>query len=105
MMKILINTDNNISGTEELRTRLRDTLTNAFDRFSAHLTRIEVKISDEDGSKNSENDKRCVLEARLKGMEPIVVTAFGQSVENSVDEAIDKMKTSLDTVIGRLRSY
>ena len=104
-MKILINTDSNISGTEELRTRLGVTIANAFDRFSDHLTRIEVKISDEDGDKNSANDKRCVLEVRLKGMQPIVVTGLGDAVESAVDEAIDKMETSLDTVMGRLRNY
>lgn len=38
-------------------------------------------------------------------MQPIVVTSHGDSVENAVDEAIDKMKTSLDTVIGRLQNY
>jgi len=104
-MKILIETDNNISGTEEMKEPLKEAIANAFDRFSDHLTRIEVKISDKNGDKNSDNDKRCVLEVRLKGMQPIVVTSHGDSVENAVDEAIDKMKTSLDKVIGRLRNY
>ncbi|MDQ3050280.1 MAG: HPF/RaiA family ribosome-associated protein [Bacteroidota bacterium] len=104
-MQILINTDNNISGTEEMREPLKASIENAFDRFSDHLTRIEVKISDENGDKSSDNDKRCVLEVRLKGMQPIVVTSSGDSIENAVNEAIDKMKTSLDTVMGRLRNY
>ena len=104
-MKILIETDNNISGTEEMKEPLKAAIANAFDRFSDHLTRIEVKISDENGDKNSDNDKRCVLEVRPKGMQPIVVTSHGDSVAKAVDEAIDKMKTSLDTVMGRLRNY
>lgn len=104
-MDILINTDNNISGNAEMKERMNATLTKALDRFSEYLTRIEVKISDENGDKNSSNDKRCVLEARPKGMQPIVVTSFGNSVEKALDEAIDKLKTSLDTVMGRLRNY
>jgi hypothetical protein len=45
-----------------------------FDRYSEHITRIEVKFSDEKNSdRDSENDKRCVLEARLKGLQPLVV--------------------------------
>ncbi len=104
-MKILINTDNNISGTEEMREPLKAVIANAFDRFKKHLTRIEVKISDENGDKDSDNDKRCVLEVRLKGKQPIVVTSHGDSVEIAVDEAIDKMKTSLETAMGRLRNY
>jgi ribosomal subunit interface protein len=104
-MKILLNTDKNISGTEEMREPLKATIANALERFSDHLTRVEVKISDENADKSSDNDKRCVLEVRPKGKQPIVVTSHGDSVENAVDEAIDKMKTSLDTVIGRLRNY
>ena len=104
-MKILINTDSSISGTEEMRTNLGVTIANAFDRFSDRLTRIEAKISDEDGDKSSENDKRCVLEVRLKGMEPLVVTGLGHTVENALDVAIDKMKSTLETAMGRLKNY
>ncbi len=104
-MKILINTDNNISGTEEVREPLKISIASAFDRFSDQLTRIEVKLSDENGDKNSGNDKRCLLEVRPKGMQPIVVTGHGDSIENALDEAIDKMKTRLETVIGRSRNY
>ena len=72
---------------------------------SKHLTRIEVKLSDEDGDKKSENDKRCVLEARLKGMQPLVVTGLGHSVDNAVDAAIGKMRSSLDSMKGRLKDF
>jgi ribosome-associated translation inhibitor RaiA len=101
-MKILLNTDNNILGNEEMREPLIAAIANAFDRFSKHLTRIEVKISDENGDKNSGLDKRCVIEVRLKGMQPLVVTSHGDTIENAVDKAMDKMKTSLDSVMGRL---
>jgi len=104
-MEILLNTDKNISGTEEMREPLKATIANALDRFSAHLTRVEVKLSDENADRDSANDKRCVLEVRPRGMQPIVVTSHGASVEHAVDEAISKMKTSLDTVMGRLRNY
>ena len=104
-MEIIINTDSNIEGNEDMRTRLGVTIATALERFSIHLTRIEVKLSDEDGDKNSENDKRCVLEARLKGMQPLAVTGLGHSVDNALDVAIDKMRSSLDSMKGRLRDY
>jgi hypothetical protein len=50
--------------------------TQMLDRYSEHITRIEVKFSDENSDRDSENDKRCVLEARLKGLQPLVVTAM-----------------------------
>lgn len=104
-MEILINTDNNITGTAEMIAYYKTSLTEDFARFSEHLTRIEVKISDENGDKSTENDKRCVMEARIKGMQPTVVTSHAATVEKSVKEASDKLKKSLDTVMGRLRDH
>ena len=104
-MEILINTDHNIEGTAQMRSYFQEQIENQFERFSEHLSRIEVKISDENGDKKSENDKRCVLEARIKGMQPIAVTSFGNTVEKAFNTAADKMKTSLDSTIGKLRSY
>jgi hypothetical protein len=45
-MKILLNTDYNISGSEEMRETLKDVIKDAFNRFSEHITR-EVKFRDE----------------------------------------------------------
>lgn len=104
-MEVLLNTDKNISGTEEMREPLKASIANRLERFSAHLTRVEVKLSDENADRDSANDKRCVLEVRPRGMQPIVVTSHGATVEKAVDGAIDKIKTSLNTVMGRLRSY
>jgi hypothetical protein len=53
-----------------------------------------VKFSDENSDRDSENDKRCVLEARLKGLQPLVVTGHADTVESAVAEAIDKMKAT-----------
>lgn len=104
-MEILINTDHNISGSQEMRSYMKADLESAFERFSEHLTRLEVKISDENASKEGENDKKCVLEARLKGMQPIAVTGQGNSIDQAMTDATNKMKNSLDSVMGKLRSY
>lgn len=104
-MEVLINTDHNVEGSEKMITYYKDELQNSFERFSEHLTRIEVKISDENGDKSGERDKRCVLEARIKGMQPIAVTGFGSAVEKAFHAAVDKMKTSLDSTMGRLKDH
>lgn len=49
-----------------MREPIEAAIASAFDRFSSHLTRIEVKISDENGDKDSDNDKICLVEVRLK---------------------------------------
>ena len=104
-MEILINTDKNIEGSAAMRAYFQEEIKSQFERFSDHLSRIEVKISDENADKKSENDKRCVLEARIKGMQPLAVTSFGNTVEKAFNTAADKMKTSLDSTMGKLKSY
>ena len=46
-----------------------------------------------------------MIEARLEGMKPIAVTNHANTHEQAVEGAVEKLKTSLDTVIGRLRDH
>lgn len=104
-MTIQFNTDNNITGSEELRAPLTAIISEALSRFSDQITRLEVHLTDENSHKSGQNDKRCMLEARLEGMKPIAVTNNAGTHEQAVKGAVDKLKTSLDTVLGRLRNY
>jgi ribosome-associated translation inhibitor RaiA len=104
-MKIQFNTDNNIKGTEELRGPLEERITTSLSRFSDRITRVEVHLNDENSHKNGQNDKRCMLEARLEGMQPISVTNNDATEDQAVKGAIDKLKAALDTVIGKSRNY
>jgi ribosome-associated translation inhibitor RaiA len=104
-MTIQFNTDNNIKGSEELRKPLIAAILEELSRFSAQITRLEVHLSDEDGPKNGLNDKRCMLEARLEGRQPIAVINHGNNHEQAVSGAIEKLKTSLGTIFGRLRNH
>ncbi|MCJ7553377.1 MAG: HPF/RaiA family ribosome-associated protein [Ignavibacteriaceae bacterium] len=104
-MKIQFNTDNNIKVSNELRVSLTSLISNELSRFNDHITRLEVHLSDEDGHKDGQNDKRCMIEARLEGMQPIAVTNHADSHELAVTGAVDKLKSSIDTIEGRLRNY
>lgn len=104
-MIVQINTDNNIAGNESLSEYLNSILEKKLERFSDLITRLEVHISDENGNKEGVNDKRCMLEARLEGRQPIAVTNQANDFEPAVSGAIDKLYTSLDTLMGRLSNY
>jgi|SRR5665213_178260 len=105
MMTIQLNTDNNVNVHEAFRTKLDDLLSEDLSRFSEHITRLEVHLSDENGHKQGPNDKRCMLEARLEGRQPIAVTERANSYENAVKGAVEKLKASLNTIVGRLRNH
>ena len=68
-MQIGINSDKNIAMHAKLANLIETTLQHTLDRFTAQITRIEVHLTDENGSKSASAgilDKRCVLEARPK---------------------------------------
>lgn len=104
-MTIQFNTDNNVSMSEELRNPLIRLISEELTRFSDQITRIEVHLSDENSDKQGLNDKRCMMEARIAGMKPIAVTNHANTHEQAIEGAIDKLRTSLDTILGRMRNY
>lgn len=64
-----------------------------------------VHLTDVNGKKEGINDKRCVLEARVEGKQPIAVTNQADTHYQAAEGAIDKLNTSLDTVLGRLKNH
>lgn len=104
-MTIQINTDKSIDVEERHQEYFSTQISEALDRFEEHITRIEVHLKDENGKKDGVNDKTCVLEARLKGKQPIAVTTEADSVEKAVSNALDKMKVALTTVIGKSQNH
>jgi ribosome-associated translation inhibitor RaiA len=70
-----------------------------------HITRVEVHLSDENGKKGGDNDKRCLMEARLRGHQPIAVTHEAGTVDDALSGAADKLKSSIDHTLGRLSDH
>ena len=104
-MNIQFNTSNNINGSENMNKRLSDVIAEKLSRFSDYITRIEAHLSDTNGQKEGLNDKQCVLEARLEGLQPIAVTSNAGTYDDAVTGAIGKLKSSLDTTLGKLRKH
>ncbi len=104
-MTIQFNTDKNINGNEEFTAPYLAQIESELSRYSDQITRIEVHLSDEDGNKNGLNAMRCMIEARLEGRQPIAVTNQADTHDQAVSGAIDKLATSLYTIIGKLSNH
>lgn len=102
-MQIQINTDHNIEGHEPLAARVSGVVESALSRFSSHVTRVEVHLSDENSHKSGQNDKRCMMDARLEGHQPIAVTHQAATLEEAIDGAADKLNRLIESTLGRLR--
>lgn len=104
-MQIHINTDNNIEGSARMSAYFTEVIEQSLSRFEDQITRVDVHLSDQNGEKEGSDDKRCLLEARLKGLKPVVVTDQAETIELALNGAVDKLKKSLENTIGKLRNH
>lgn len=100
-MQIQINTDNHIKVHKEFATQINGVVESALNRMSDHITRVEIHLSDENGDKSGQNDKRCVMEARLEGRQPIAVTHNAATVDQAVNGAADKLVRLIESTLER----
>jgi ribosome-associated translation inhibitor RaiA len=105
MFKIQLNTDKNISGDERLESYLSSEIRDGLSLFRDDITRIEVHLAEENAGNKGEDDKRCMLEARLKNRQPIAVTSHADTVEKAVNDALAKLNASIETIFGRLKNH
>ncbi len=104
-MLIQFNANNLLQGIEEQREQLTEYISDSLERFDEHLTRIEVHLGDENGSKEGAADKRCSLEARIEGKDPVAVVHHADSYDYAVRGAVDKLEGLLDKMVERMRNY
>jgi ribosomal subunit interface protein len=104
-MIVQFNTDKNIEGTDAFRNYVAQSVMEELHRFSDHISRVDVHLSDENGHKEGKNDKKCVIEARIEGRQPIAVTHHADNNELAISGAIGRMKHALDTVFDRMKSH
>ncbi|MEO4047435.1 HPF/RaiA family ribosome-associated protein [Pseudomonas sp. CAU 1711] len=102
-MQIQVHSDNHIDGSARLVNWVSATLGSQLERYDEELTRVVVHFNDENGSKAGANDKRCQIEARPKGLQPLSVTHRAESLEFAFDGAMAKLGHALEHQIGRLR--
>ncbi|WP_414546185.1 HPF/RaiA family ribosome-associated protein [Nostoc sp. CCY0012] len=102
-MQIQIHTGHNIEGHEALATQVSSVVTESLSRFSDRITHVDVHLSDVNSDKKGgDNDMRCVIEARLEGLQPLAVTNQAATLDQSVDGAAEKMTHLIEHTIGRL---
>ena len=103
-MNIQINHDHTIDGSAGLRAHVESVIECSLGHFEQRITRVEVHLTDENGSKHGHDDKRCVMEARLEGRHPNAVTHHAGTLDDAIDGAAEKLKRSIESSLGRLEA-
>lgn len=103
-MQVQINTGHNISGDEAAAALMRDSVQEALSRVRDAISRVEVHLSDQDGSARSSGEEvRCMIEARFEGREPVAVTYTAATPERAIDGAAGKLARMIERTLGRTR--
>ncbi len=101
-MQVQLHTDNSLVSRNGLAQEVEATVKTALRRWSERVTRVEVHLSDLNSHKGGAADKRCVMEARLGGLQPVAVTNRAATLEEAVAGAANKLTRSLESLLGRL---
>jgi ribosome-associated translation inhibitor RaiA len=104
-MKIQLNTDSNIKGSESLTAKVNAIIEKGMKHYADHVTRVEVHLGDENGDKSGPKDKRCMLEARLEGQPPVAVKDHATTLEQAVQGAVQQLTRLLESKMGRLSEH
>lgn len=100
-MTIQINTDKHIEWDQRHNDHFSGMIKEELDRFSDHLTRVEVHLSDENGAKEGKDDIRCLIEARPEGQKPIAASANANTIEQAISGALTKINAGLTSKLKR----
>ncbi len=102
-MQIQVNTGSGIDNSDSLQRWASEHLTDTLDRFQQDITRIEVQLTDENSGKAGNADKRCMMEARLAGHQPVAVNHHGESQDEAFRGAARKLLNALDHTLGKVK--
>ena len=104
-MQIQVHTDSNIEGREKLTEHVKGVVESTLNRFRERVTRVEVHLSDENGHKAGQDDKRCMMEGRIEGHQPMAVTHHAANLDQAINGAADKLERLIESTLGRLHDH
>jgi ribosomal subunit interface protein len=90
---------------DPLREYVERSLTDVLKHHAERLTRIEVHLKDQNGSSKNGVDKRCLLEARPRGMDPLAVDHEAAEFREAVHQAVQKLDRALQHRFDRKKTH
>lgn len=99
-MQVLLNTDTHVEGRQGMAQFLESEVKEALHRFGEHVTRVEAHVGDAvSHAKAHPDDIHCTLEARLIGLEPVIVKDHAASAHQAIQGALGKLKRAVGTAV------
>ncbi|HUH01931.1 MAG TPA: HPF/RaiA family ribosome-associated protein [Kofleriaceae bacterium] len=90
-----------IDRSDALADHINEQVKHALRHHADRFTRVEVHLHDDNGGKNGPNDKRCVMEARPSGFDPIAIEDSGDEIYRTINTAAKKLERAAEHLIDR----
>ena len=102
-MQVQVHTNDKIPGGDALAQWVQQETLARLARFKETITRVEVYFSEVEGGRPGTSDKRCVMEARPAGRQPIAVNADAVKLADALAGALERLMRALDNDLGRAK--
>ena len=102
-MQIQINAGD-VQHSDAIDERIEEEVRTALELFSEQVTRVEVHLRNLNGPKHGV-DKRCLMEARLAGLDPLAVEADAEDLYQAVHLAAGKLERAVKHRIERRKEH
>jgi ribosome-associated translation inhibitor RaiA len=100
-MQIQVHTDKNVDVSAGMVRHIESELESTLSRFVDQIIRVKVHLGDENAGRSGGTDKRCLVEARAAGQQPVAVTHHAATVSEACSGAVRKLATLLASRYGR----
>ncbi|WP_455554636.1 HPF/RaiA family ribosome-associated protein [Comamonas sp.] len=103
-MQVQVHTDATIQGGDSLEAWVREEAGNKLARLKEHVVRVEVFLSSVDALKATGGPgKKCVLETRANGRQPVAVNAEAEKVREAFSAALEKLRRAVESDLDKVR--
>lgn len=89
---------------EGVRDHIERRLTFALSRFEVRLLKVTVHLTDNNGPKGG-IDKSCLIVARLRGVEDVVVEVVDSDCVVAIDQATSRIGHTIGRALERRRDF
>ncbi len=101
-MQVLLHTDPNTDGSHLMADHLTLVVKDAMQRFGGRITRVEAHLSDDNGqTKTSADEIHCMLDARLVGLDAIIVKEQAGNAHQAIEGAVRKLKRAVGAALAK----
>jgi ribosome-associated translation inhibitor RaiA len=101
-MQVLLNTDPHTDGRQAMADYLESVVTETLGHYGEHITRVEAHLSDANSPAKTNTDEiHCTLEARLAGLDPVVVKERARTAHQAIHGAVRKLERAIAGALGK----